>query len=96
MIDQLPNVFFHFGGLIHSIPEQAKHLDELALRTKGFSDLSEWVPELICQRDDGGFQLGWSDDAPGPFPSRAFAAAVAARRARIPPLQSILAREDAA
>jgi hypothetical protein len=57
-----------------------KHLDELALRTKCFSDLSERHPELICQRDDGGFQLGWGDDAPGPFPSREFAEAVAVSR----------------
>ncbi|MGV7218489.1 hypothetical protein [Bradyrhizobium sp. UFLA05-112] len=34
-------------------------------------------PDVI-QRDDGMFQIGVADDAPGPFESRAFAAAVAA------------------
>jgi hypothetical protein len=31
----------------------------------------------IIQRDDGLFQIGWHDDAPGPFPTRQAAAAVA-------------------
>jgi hypothetical protein len=31
------------------------------------------------ERDDGMFGLGWHEDAAGPFPSRAFAADVAAR-----------------
>ena len=31
------------------------------------------------QRDDGMFALGWHDDAAGPFASREFAAAVAAK-----------------
>jgi hypothetical protein len=39
----------------------------------------------IIQRDDGRFGLGWSDDAPGPFESMNFAAAVAARRPATPP-----------
>jgi hypothetical protein len=32
----------------------------------------------IVERDDGLFQLGWQDDAPGPFPTRSFAVMVAA------------------
>jgi hypothetical protein len=39
--------------------------------------------DLIVQRDDGQYQLGWQDDAPA-FPSRAFASAVAARAAGRP------------
>jgi hypothetical protein len=31
----------------------------------------------IVQRDDGGWSLGWHDEAPGPFASRAHAEAVA-------------------
>jgi hypothetical protein len=34
---------------------------------------------LIVERDDGRFAIGWGDDAPGPFESRQFAAAVAAK-----------------
>jgi hypothetical protein len=30
----------------------------------------------IVERDDGKWSLGWHDDAPGPFESRAFALAV--------------------
>jgi hypothetical protein len=37
--------------------------------------------DLVVQRDDGRFAIGWGDDAPGPLKSRAFAAAVAARHA---------------
>jgi hypothetical protein len=33
----------------------------------------------ICQRDDGGFGIGWHDDAPGPFETRDFATAVACK-----------------
>ena len=40
------------------------------------------APADIIQRDDGRFALGWGDDAPGPFESRAFAAAVAANLQR--------------
>jgi hypothetical protein len=40
---------------------------------------SEW--RCPVQRDDGQWQLGIADDAVGPFPSRAFAAAVAGRAA---------------
>jgi hypothetical protein len=39
-------------------------------------------PDLIYERDDGQFQLGLCDDVAGPFPSRAFAQAVAAKEAR--------------
>ena len=35
-------------------------------------------PPLIVERDDGWFQLGLADDAPGPFMSRRHAEAVAA------------------
>jgi hypothetical protein len=34
----------------------------------------------IVQRDDGFFQLGIGDDAPGPFETYTFASAVAAHR----------------
>jgi hypothetical protein len=37
----------------------------------------------IVQRDDGFFQIGLGDAAPGPFESRGFAQAVAARTARV-------------
>ena len=40
---------------------------------------------VIAQRDDGQFQIGISDDAPGPFPSRRFACAVAQRAEARPP-----------
>jgi hypothetical protein len=33
----------------------------------------------VIERDDGLFAIGWGDDAPGPFESRQFAAAVAAK-----------------
>jgi hypothetical protein len=36
-------------------------------------------PDLIVPCEvGGGYQVGWQDDAPGPFPTRAFAAMVAA------------------
>jgi hypothetical protein len=35
--------------------------------------------DAIVQRDDGLWSLGWHDDAAGPFESRAFAEAVAAK-----------------
>ena len=35
--------------------------------------------DLVVQRDDGMFAIGWHDDAAGPFESRQFAAAVAAK-----------------
>jgi len=43
-------------------------------------DNSEFNAELdgpfnIVERDDGKWALGWHDDAPGPFESRAFALA---------------------
>jgi len=36
------------------------------------------TPLIIVEREDGMFAIGWHDDAPGPFPSRLFAMAVAA------------------
>jgi hypothetical protein len=33
-------------------------------------------PPLIVERDDGRFQIGLHDDAPGPFPTRSFAQSV--------------------
>jgi hypothetical protein len=36
-------------------------------------------PPLIIERDDGRYQIGLNDDAAGPFESRLFAEAVAAR-----------------
>jgi hypothetical protein len=35
------------------------------------------IQPLIVERDDGQFQIGFHDDAPGPFESREFAQAVA-------------------
>jgi hypothetical protein len=49
-------------------------------RTKSRTDPG--VPLLIIERDDGRYQIGLHDDAPGPFPSRRFAEAVAIREAR--------------
>ena len=37
-------------------------------------------PAIIVERDDGRFQVGFSDDAPGPFETRAYASAVAKQR----------------
>jgi hypothetical protein len=37
--------------------------------------------DLIVERDDGRWSIGWHDDAPGPFESRAHAAAAAAQQA---------------
>src|SRR5262249_43396577 len=34
---------------------------------------------VVVERDDGMWSIGWQDDAAGPFPTRAFAAAVAAK-----------------
>jgi hypothetical protein len=50
-----------------------------ALRTNSFPDLSEPVSLLIRERDDGQYQIGFGDAAPGPFPTRAFAENVANR-----------------
>ena len=36
--------------------------------------------DVIIERDDGLFQIGLADDAPGGFPTRSFAVAFAARR----------------
>jgi hypothetical protein len=36
----------------------------------------------VVERDDGGWSIGWHGDAPGPFTSRAFVAALAAQQAR--------------
>jgi hypothetical protein len=38
-------------------------------------------PDVVIQRDCGDWWLGLYDNAPGGFPSRTFAAAVAARQA---------------
>jgi hypothetical protein len=35
---------------------------------------------IIVERDDGLFEIGLASDAPGPFPTRRFAEAVAGRR----------------
>jgi hypothetical protein len=40
------------------------------------------IPPLIVEREDGLFQVGWHDDAPGPFETMQFAQAVAAERAQ--------------
>ena len=46
------------------------------------ADLSPTLSNLpVVQRDDGMWSIGWQDDAPGPFESRQFAAAVAAHEA---------------
>ena len=37
-------------------------------------------PITVIERDDGMFQIGFADDAPGPFSTRQFAAAVAAQQ----------------
>jgi hypothetical protein len=37
-----------------------------ALRTNSFPDLSEPVSLLIRERDDGQYQIGFGDAAPGP------------------------------
>jgi hypothetical protein len=39
---------------------------------------AQW-PALVYERDDGRYQIGLTDDAPGPFESRAFAVAIARR-----------------
>jgi hypothetical protein len=36
--------------------------------------------DFVVQTDDGKWSIGWHDDAPGPFDTRAFAAAVAAQQ----------------
>jgi hypothetical protein len=42
-----------------------------------------FIPPLIFQRDnDGHYQIGLDDDAPGPFETIQFAQAVAAERAQ--------------
>jgi hypothetical protein len=35
----------------------------------------------VIERDDGKFSIGFHDNAPGTFPSRSFAQAVASRQA---------------
>ena len=40
-----------------------------------------FIPPQVIQRDDGAYQVGHDDDAPGPFESRAFAESVATRQA---------------
>jgi hypothetical protein len=39
-------------------------------------------PPPIVERDDGWFQIGWQDDAPGPFETRSFADAIRLRATR--------------
>ena len=39
---------------------------------------------IVVERDDGLLQIGLCNDADGPFPSRAFAHAVAAKEAHLP------------
>jgi hypothetical protein len=39
------------------------------------------IPEIIVQRDDGMFELGFGDCPAGPFETRSFASDVAAQRA---------------
>jgi hypothetical protein len=53
--------------------------------TKAHFDAQRVFPalsNLILERDDGRFQIGLVDDAPGPFETRRFAEAVAFREAR--------------
>jgi hypothetical protein len=55
-----------------------------SLSANGFPALSERGQDedrTIIQRDDGRYQIGLTDDAPGPFPTRAFAESVAAHEA---------------
>ncbi|MHC2247833.1 hypothetical protein [Bradyrhizobium elkanii] len=69
------------AGLAHSIKFKWLAKSE----TTDFLDLSRCLSHSlvsvyrcpIVQRDDGLFQLGTGDDAPGPFESRNLAAAVA-------------------
>jgi hypothetical protein len=42
------------------------------------------LSNLIVQRDDGMWSIGWHDDAAGPFESRRFAESVAATTASVP------------
>jgi hypothetical protein len=52
--------------------------------TKGNADVSRYLSQptvSVVERDDGLWSIGWDDNAPGPFESRSFAEAVAARRA---------------
>jgi hypothetical protein len=45
------------------------------------------LSEVVVQRDDGAWSIGWHDGAPGPFETREFAEAVAqqvVRRERKP------------
>jgi hypothetical protein len=41
--------------------------------------VQEFIPTLVIERDDGRFQIGFSDDAAGPFESRRFAESVATK-----------------
>jgi hypothetical protein len=42
------------------------------------------TPEIVQREADGLYQIGFHDDAAGPFESRVFAAAVAARSTQPP------------
>jgi hypothetical protein len=46
--------------------------------------MSRRCPEIIIQRDDGLWSIGFGDDAPGPFETREFALSVAGGPARRP------------
>jgi hypothetical protein len=40
------------------------------------------IIEIVVERDDGLFQIGWHDDAAGPFENRQFAESVAVGEGR--------------
>jgi hypothetical protein len=40
------------------------------------------LPEIVQREEDGQYQVGWHDEADGPFPSRNFAEAVARKAGR--------------
>jgi hypothetical protein len=44
------------------------------------SPATPFIPPIIVERDDGLYQIGFDDSAPGPFESRQFAESVAAQR----------------
>jgi hypothetical protein len=82
--------YIGFFGLRGWRSQQNEHLAEnqsatLAHLPKGSNWAEYAFPGIgspdkpIVQRDDGMFALGWHDDAAGPFASREFAAAVAAK-----------------
>jgi hypothetical protein len=58
--------------------------------------MSRRYPEIIIQRDDGLWSIGFGDNAPGPFESREFALSVAgySQSAPTPPFRRIKIRES--